>query len=90
MGRPAASTAVIDGTIAGDGHRPRARPSQLLEGRQRAPPPRLVGVMLQQVGGRHPQLVRNPYPRRHLAVLVDGYRFDRGGADVDADCDVFA
>jgi hypothetical protein len=46
--------------------------------------------VLEQVGGRHPKLVADPHPRGHLAVLVGGYRFDRGGTDVDADCDVFA
>ena len=73
-----------------NGHRACVGTAQLLQGRQRTAPPCLVGVVLESVGRRHPQLVRNPDPRRHVAVLVGGHRFDRGGADVDADCDVFA
>jgi hypothetical protein len=30
------------------------------------------------------------HPRGHVAVGVGGYRLDRGAADVDADCDVYA
>ena len=83
----------IDGGQRGhhrrNGHRAHLGPgSQLIQGRQRTAPPRLVGIVLQPVGGRHPQLMGDPHPRRHVAVLVGGYRFDRGGADVDADCDV--
>ena len=63
---------------------------QAVQCRQRAPSPRRVGVVLEQVGGRRPQLVWDPGPRRHPAVLVGGYRLYGGGADVDADCDVFA
>jgi hypothetical protein len=33
--------------------------------------------------------MRNPYPGRHAAVGVGGYRFDRCAAYVDADCDAF-
>ena len=73
-----------------DGHRARVGPPQLLESRQRTAPPGLVGVVLEPVRRRHPQLVRNARPRHHLAVLVGGHRFDRGRADVDADCDLFA
>ena len=60
----------------------------MVQGGQRTPPPCLIGVVLKPVGGRHPQLVRNPDPRSHLAVLVGGHRFDGGRTDVDADCDV--
>ena len=45
--------------------------------------------MLELVRGGHPQLMGNPYPRRDVTVGIGGYRFDRGTADVDADCDVF-
>ena len=74
----------------GNGHRQRIRARQLLQRRQRTQPPRLVGVVFQPVRRRHSQLVRDACPRDHPAILVGGHRFDGGGADVDADCDLFA
>ena len=90
IGRPPASTAVSDGTIAETATASASGPRQLVQRRQRALPPGLVGVVLQPVRRRHPQLVRNPCPRDHPAILIGGDRFDGGGADVDADCDLFA
>jgi hypothetical protein len=34
--------------------------------------------------------VWNSCPRDHPAIRIGGHRFDGGGADVDADCDLFA
>jgi hypothetical protein len=62
----------------------------LVQRRQGALPPGLVRVVLQAVRRRHPQLVRNPCPRDHPTILIGGDRFDGGGADIDADCDLFA
>lgn len=65
-------------------------PGQLVKGRQWSLPPGLAGIVLQLVRGRHPQLVANPHPIRHLAGFVRGYRFDGSGTDVNTDCDVCA
>lgn len=43
--------------------------------------------VFESIGGRHPQPVVDAYPRRHVSVDVGGYRFDRGAADVNADCE---
>ncbi|EUA92100.1 hypothetical protein I551_1397 [Mycobacterium ulcerans str. Harvey] len=45
--------------------------------------------MLELVRRTNPQLVWNPQPSGHVAIGVGNQRFDRGGADVDADCGVF-
>lgn len=74
----------------GNGQCPGVGSDQPVQCCQWSPPPRFVGVVLQPVGGRHRQLVANPYPRRHPTVVVGGHRFDGGGADIDADCDVVA
>ena len=63
---------------------------EFVEGHRRPAPPRLVGVMLEPVGRRHPKLVGDAHPSQHVAVGVGGYRLDRRAADVDADCDAFA
>ena len=88
-GLPTSSTAVSDGTIAVTATALASGRAELGQRRQRAAPPRLVGVVLEPVGGRHPQLVRNSCPGHHPAVLVGGHGFDGGRADVDADCDLF-
>ena len=74
------------------GHRDRqrVRPIQHVQRGERTLPPRFVGVVFQPIRRRHPQFVRNTRARDHPAVGVCGNRFDRGGADVDADCDLFA
>ena len=73
-----------------DGHRAGVGAPQPLESLQRTVPPGLLGVMLESVRCGYLQPVRNARPRRYLAVLVGGHRFDRGRADVDADCHLFA
>ena len=89
-GMPSASTAVRDGTIAETATaRASGRPS-CSRACQRTVPPGLLGVMLESVRCGYLQPVRNARPRRYLAVLVGGHRFDRGRADVDADCHLFA
>ena len=90
MGPPSASTAVRERHHRRDGHRAGVGAAQLLEGGQRPVAPRFPRVVLEFVRFRYPQPVRNPGPGHHLAVLVGGDRFDRGGADVDADCHLFA
>jgi hypothetical protein len=59
-----------------------------VEGLLRGLAPGLVGVVLQPVGGRHDQLVREAHPVDDRALGVDGDRLDRGRADVDADGDL--
>ena len=84
---------VVDGGQGGHhrghGHRRGIRSAQFKQCRQGTLPPRLVGVVLQPVRGGHPQPMRNPYPGRHLTVLVGGDGLDRSRADVDANCDDF-
>ena len=91
MGRPSSSTAVRDGTIAETATaRASGRPRPARGPCSGPVAPRFVGVVLEAVRVRYPQLVRNPGPGHHPAVLVGGHGFDRGGADVDADCHLFA
>jgi hypothetical protein len=45
--------------------------------------------VLEAIRGRHPQLMRDTGSCQHPPVLVGGDGLDGGGADVDADCDVF-
>ncbi len=89
-GTPSASTAVMEGTIAETATARASGRASSLEGRQRAVPPGLLRVMLEFVRRGYPQPVRDSGPRDHSAVLVGGHRLDRGRADVDADCHLFA
>ena len=89
MGSPLWSTAVSDGTIAVTATAVGVGSAQVGKGRQRAPPPGFVGIVLKAVRGRDPQLMRNTGSCQHPPVLVGGDGLHGGGADVDADCDVF-
>ena len=73
----------------GDRHRRGIGPTQFGKGRQRSPPPRLVGVVFELIRCRHQQSMRDPDPRGHLTVLVRGHRLHGRRTDVDADSDRF-
>ena len=89
MGSPSWSTAVSDGTIAVTATALASGRPRSAQGRQRTTPPGFVGIVLEAVRGRDPQLMGNTRPRQHPTVLVGGHGLDGGGADVDADCDGF-
>ena len=90
IGWPPESTAVSDGTIA-DTATARASGRASWSSAASGPCRQASSALCSSRSGAG---TRNscgyPCPRDHPAILVGGDRFDGGGADVDADCDLFA